>query len=452
MLEKLSSVLKNTFNKIASAIFIDQKIVNEIIKDLQRALIESDVDIHIVFELSEKIKKKALEEKSSLEKKEQLIKLIHDEIVNILGKEKSEIKLKKAKPEKIMLVGLYGSGKTTTAAKLAYYYNKRGMSCCLVGLDVHRPAAPEQLEQMAKKANIPCFINKKEKDAMKIWNEFESQIKKYDIAIIDTAGRDALDKGLIEEIKKLGKKIEAEHTVLVIQSDIGQAAKKQASEFKKACNIDGVIITRMDGTAKGGGAITACVETGANVLFIGTGEKLADIEIFNPTSFVSRILGMGDLEALLEKAKSVISPEDQEKMEERLKEGNFSLLDLYEQLKTMQGMGPLSKITEMIPGLGKMKIPSEILEVQGEKMKKWKFAIDSMTKEEIEDPDIIDSSRINRISKGSSVSTADIRALLKQYKTVKKFFGSGIGPGNLEGMDQKKLAKLAKKFGGKFKF
>jgi len=452
MLEKLSSVLKNTFNKIASAIFIDKNIVNDIIKDLQRALIESDVDIKIVFELSEKIKKKALEEKSSLEKKEQLIKLIHDEIVSILGNEKTEIKLKKTKPEKIMLIGLYGSGKTTTAAKLAYYYNKRGMSCCMVGLDVHRPAAPEQLEQMAAKAKIPCFINKTEKDPMKIWKEFESQIKKYDIAIIDTAGRDALDEGLIDEIKMLSKKIGAEHTVLVIQSDIGQAAKRQAAEFRKTCNIDGVIITRMDGTAKGGGAITACVETGAKVLFIGTGEKLADIEVFNPTSFVSRILGMGDLEALLEKARLVISPEDQEKLEERLKEGKFTLLDLYEQLKTMQGMGPLSKIAEMIPGLGKMKIPSELLEVQGEKMKKWKFAIDSMTREEIEDPDTIDTNRINRISKGSNIPTSDIRALLKQYKMVQKFFGSGLGAGSMEGMDQKKLAKLAKKFGGKFKF
>jgi len=450
MLEKLSSVLKNTFNKITSAIFIDKKIVDDIIRDLQRALIEADVDVKIVFELSEKIRKKALEEKTSLEKKEHLIKLIHDEIIAILGGEKKELTLKKEKPEKIMLVGLYGGGKTTTAAKLAHYYSKRGLSCCLLGLDVHRPAAPEQLQQLAIKAKIPYFINKEEKNPLKIWKQFEDEIKRYDIVIIDTAGRDALDLDLITEIKKLSEKINPEHAILVIQGDIGQAAKRQASEFKKACDIDGVIISRMEGTAKGGGAIAACVETGAKVLFIGIGEKLQDIEVFNPTSFVSRMLGLGDLEALLEKARSVISQEEQEKIEDRLKKGTFTMLDLYEQLKTMQGMGSLSKMVEMIPGLGKMKIPSELLEVQEEKLKKWKFAIDSMTKEEIENPDIIDSTRINRISKGSYVPTSDIRALLKQYKMVKKFFGGGIS--DIEGMDQKKLAKLAKKFGGKFKF
>ena len=448
MLEKLSSVLKNTFNKIASAIFIDKKVIDEIIKDLQRALIEADVDVKIVFELSEKIRKKALEEKTALEKKEHLIKLIHDEIIAILGGEKAEIELKKG--QRIMLLGLYGSGKTTTAAKLAHYYSKRGFSCCLLGLDVHRPAAPEQIEQLAIKAKIPYFVNKEEKNPLKIWQQFENQIKKYDIVLIDTAGRDAFDLELIKEIKKLYEQIKPEHTILVIQAEIGQTAKRQASEFKKACSIDGVIITRMEGTAKGGGAIAACVETGAKVLFIGTGQKLQDIETFNPTSFVSRMLGMGDLETLLEKARSVISKEEEEKIEERLKKGTFTMLDLYEQLKTMQGMGPLSKITEMIPGLGKMKIPTEILEVQEEKMKKWKFAIDSMTKEEIEDPEIIDSLRIARISKGSNVPASDIRALLKQYKLVKKFFGSGVSPEL--GLDQKKLAKLAKRFGGKFKF
>jgi signal recognition particle subunit SRP54 len=451
MLEKLGSALKNTFNKIASAIFIDKRVIDEIIKDLQRALIEADVDVKIVFELSEKIRKKALENKANLEKKELLIKLIHDELVSILGGEKTELKLEKIKPMKIMLVGLYGSGKTTAAAKLAHYYGKRGFSCCLVGLDVHRPAAPEQIEQLAIKAKIPYFIDKKEKNPLKIWKQFENQIKKYDIAIIDTAGRDVLDAELVNEIKKISGEIGQEHTILVTQGDIGQAAKKQASELKKVCKIDGVIVTRMDGTAKGGGAIVACVETGAKVLFIGTGEKLQDIETFNPTSFVSRMLGMGDLETLLEKVHSVMGKEEEEKIEERLKKGSFTMLDLYEQLKTMSGMGPLSKVAEMIPGLGKLKVPSEILDVQEEKMKKWKFAINSMTKEEIENPDIIDSPRIARISKGSNVTASDIRSLLKQYKMVKKFFGSGLS-GMETGLDQKKLAKLTKRFGGKFKF
>jgi len=452
VLDKIGSAFKDALSKITGAIFVDKKLIDSIIKDIQRALLEADVNVELVFELSKKIREAAISEKSTLEKKEQLIKLIHDELVSILGKEKKELEIKKG--AKIMFLGLYGSGKTTTIAKLANYYMKRGMKTCAIGLDVHRPAAPEQLEQLGKKAKFPAFINKTEKNPIKIWNQFSDELKKYDLTLIDTAGRDVLDNELIKELKELKNLIKPTEIILVMPADIGQAAKFQASEFQKAVNISGVIITRMDGTAKGGGVLTACNETKAPVLFIGTGEQIQDIEQFNPTSFVSRMLGMGDIESLIEKAKLAIEEKDKEKIEKRLEEGKFTLLDLYEQLKAMQSMGPLGKIAEMIPGMGKMKIPENLMETQESKLKRWKFAIDSMTKQEIENPEIISGSRVSRIAKGSHISASDVKELLSQYKLIKQFFGqakdmSDINPSQ---MSQKQLRQLAKRFKGKLKF
>lgn len=458
MLDKLGNTLKNVINKIAGAVFIDKKVIDEICKELQRSLLEADVDTKIVQELIEKIKKKAQEKIAGLEKKEHLIKLIHDELVEILGKEAKELKPdKKKKPFKIMLLGLYGCGKTTTAAKIAFYYSKRGYKTCLLGLDVHRPAAPEQLEQLAQKAKIPYFIDKEEKNSLAIWKKFQDKIKSYDLVIIDTAGRDVLNNALIHEINSLYHEIKPELVILTIAADIGKAASTQAQGFKKACPINGVIITRLDGTAKGGGALVSCAETKAHVLFIGTGEKLQDIETFNPSGFVSRLLGMGDIRALLEKAKLVIEEKEQKKIKSRLEEGKFTLSDLYDQLKAMQNIGPLSKISEMIPGLGglgllKTKMPN-FLDVQEAKLKRWRYAIDSMTPEERENPEILNASRIARISKGSNVPTNEIRELIKQYKIVKDLISSKFAAtGNIQNLasgqiDQKTLQKLAKKFG-----
>jgi signal recognition particle subunit SRP54 len=452
VLEKLGSILKDTLKKVASAIFVDETLLNEILGDLRKALLEADVSIELVNQIADNIREKAKEEKDNLKRKELIVKIIHDELVRILGSEKKEFVINK--PAKILFVGLYGAGKTTTIAKLALYLSKRGYKTAMLGLDVHRPAAPEQLEQLGMQAKIPAFIDKNEKNALKIYKRFESQLEKYDVVLIDSAGRDALEKSLISEIKELQKEISPQHVILVMTADIGKAAKKQASEFKSACNIDGVIITRMDGTAKAGGALVACAETSAPVLFICTGEKLHDIETFSPTSFVSRLLGMGDLESLMEKAKSAISKEQQSKMEQRLEEGKFTLLDLYEQLKAMQNIGPLGKIAEMIPGLGGAKLPQELLEAQNEKMKRWKFAIDSMTKNEIENPETLDSQRIARISKGSNVPASEIRALLKQHKMAKDMIKSGINPEKMSarggipaGINRKELMKMAKKMG-----
>ncbi|OYT38186.1 signal recognition particle protein [Candidatus Pacearchaeota archaeon ex4484_31] len=448
MLDKLGGGLRKALHKLASSVFVDKKVVEDVIKQIKRTLLEADVNLELVNELCEKVRKKASEKVPGIEKKEQIIKLIHDELVNILGAKSFKLEIdRKKKPYKIMLIGLYGTGKTTTTVKLAFYYSKRNYKVCVLGLDTHRQAAPEQLEQLAKKANVACFVDKEEKNALSVWKKFSDKLKKYDIVFIDTAGRDTLSKGLINELKTLNKVINPEKTFLVISADIGKAASRLAKGFSQACKIDGIIVTKLDGTAKAGGALSSCKEAKANVVFITTGEKLYDIESFDATSFVSRLLGLGDLKALVEKARLAFEEKERKKLEKRLKAETFTLDDLYEQIKAMQKIGPLSKIAEMIPGFSFLTSrASKLFDVQEEKLKRWKYAIDSMTKEERENPEMINASRLARISKGSAVSAGEIRELLKQYKIMKQF----ISETNLEqGIDQRTLQKLAKKFGKK---
>ncbi|MAG02893.1 signal recognition particle protein [Candidatus Pacearchaeota archaeon] len=457
MLNSLSSALKKGFDKIAGAIFIDTKTIELVVKDLQRALIQADVNIHLVKEIGDKIKKEAANEKiKGIEKKEHITKILHDEILHLLGDEKHELTLEKGKNNKIMLTGLYGAGKTTTTSKLASYYAKRGFKTAMLGLDVYRPAASEQLEQLGKQNKIQAFTDKNEKDPLAIYQKYENELKDFDLVIIDTAGRHSLDEELVSEIKNLNDKIKPDYKILTIQADIGQAAKDQASKFQETIDINGVIITRMDSTAKAGGALTACNETNSPVYFIGTGEKASDFETFNPKSFISRMLGLGDLEGLLEKVQSAVDEKSQKNLKSKLEEGKFDLRDFQEQIKQMGNMGSFSKMIEMIPGLGKAKVPDNLLGAQEDKLKKWQHAIDSMTQEEIENPEIIEkeTSRLGRIAKGSGTTTSDIRQLIKQYKMLKDLTQGGelqdLDPS--QGFSQKQMMKIAKKFGKKVKF
>lgn len=342
-----------------------------------------------------------------------------------------------------------GAGKTTTVAKLGNYFTKRGHKVALLGLDVHRPAAKEQLKQLAERNKLNYFIDEKENNAVKTWKKFEKDLKKYDLILIDTAGRHSLDKSLIKEITALNKDIKPTEAILVMPADIGQAAKKQAREFQEAVNISGVIITRMDSTAKGGGALTACGETKAPVYFITTGEKINDIEEFNPKAFLSRLLGMGDLQALIEKVKSATDDKKQKQIQKRLEEGKLSLDDVVEQVKSMGSMGGLDKIKSMIPGLGSAKIPDKMLGTQEEKIKKWEHIIKSMTPEEKENPEILkkQTSRISRVAKGSGTHTSEVRSLLKQYDMLNEMIKSGTDLDMSHGFSQKQIQKLIKKFG-----
>ncbi|MBW2965903.1 signal recognition particle protein Srp54 [Candidatus Woesearchaeota archaeon] len=444
VLEKLGESLKNTLSKIAKSVFVDEKLVNELIKDIQKALLQSDVNVKLVFELTKEIKTRALKQEtpSGLTKKEHLVNIVYEELVKFLGEKQAEVKIQKKKPFKIMMTGLFGSGKTTSIGKLGKYFQKRGYKVASLGLDVHRPAAPEQLAQVSKQINMPCFIEKKEKDPIKIYRKYESEFNKYDILIIDTAGRDALSDELIKEIRHLYKTIEPDENLLIISADIGQAAQKQAEVFHENAKITGVVVTKMDGTAKGGGALTACAATQAPIKFIGVGEKIDDLETFNPSGFVGRMLGMGDIQALLEKAREAMPEEQAEDLSKRLLKGDFTLLDLYEQMAAMKKMGSLRKIMEMVPGMGQLKLPKEMLDVQEGKLKQWKHAMDSMTQEELEEPDKISSSRIDRIAKGSGVSSKTIRELIKQYRMSKKMVKMLKGKG-------KNMDKLMKQFKGK---
>jgi signal recognition particle subunit SRP54 len=421
VLENLGESLRSAFDKITRSMFVDDKLITEIVREIQRALLQSDVNVRLVFNLTERIKERALKEEAlaGMSRKEQLIKIVYDELVNLLGKEEGRIDITK-KPTKIMLVGLFGSGKTTNAGKLAKYYQKQGLSVACLQTDFYRPAAYEQLVQLCSGIGVQVFGDKGLKDAVKIYREFEERLKKFDVVIIDTAGRDALSPDLISELNSLAKVTTPDERILVLSADIGQAAEAQAKAFHESCGITGVLITKLDGTAKGGGALIACSVTDSKVKFIGVGEKIDDLERFRPANFVSKLLGMGDLEALLEKAKEAINEDQAEDLSKRFLKGEFNLVDLYEQMEAMNKMGPLSKIVEMIPGFGQLKMPKETLQVQQAMLQKWKIAMDSMTKAELEDPDIMTAARIARIAKGSGIAEPDIRGLLKQYKQSKK--------------------------------
>lgn len=451
MLKRLGDALKKAQDKIANAIFLDKNLVDSIVRELQRALIEADVDIMLVKQLSDKIKKAAFDERiKEIEKKEHLIKILHDELISILGESK-ELKLLEKKQTKIMLLGLYGAGKTTTIAKLGNYFQKRGKKVALVGLDVHRPAAKEQLMQLAEKNNLKAFVDLKETNALKTYKKFKKDLEKFDLVLIDTAGRHTLDKELIKEIKELGKEISPTETILIMPADVGQAAKKQAKEFQDALKISGVIITRMDSSAKAGGALTACAETKAPVYFITTGEKINDLEDFEPERFLSRLLGMGDLETLMEKIKSVTDEKQQSKLQKKLEEGKLSLEDVISQVKSMNAMGGFDKLKGLIPGMSSAKIPEDKLGAQEEKVKKWEHIVKSMTPEEKENPEILQkqTSRISRVAKGAGVHTSDIRSLLKQYDMLQSFVKDSGDMDMSEGMSQKSMQKLMKKFGKK---
>jgi len=454
MLEKLGEIIRKATDRIANALFLDKDLVDSIVRELQRALIEADVNVALVKELSDKIRKGALDERiKGVEKKEHMIKILHDELLNILGEYK-QLKLGSGR-NVILLLGLYGSGKTTTTAKLGNYFSKRGFRVALIGLDTHRPAAQEQLKQLGERHKLNCFIDMSEKNPLKIWKNYEKQLKDYNLVIVDTAGRHTLDEELIKEIKAIDKETKPTERILVLPADIGQAAKQQSSQFKDAVDISGVIITRMDSTAKAGGALTACAETKSGVYFIGTGEKINDIEEFNPRSFLSRLLGMGDLEMLIEKIKSVTEEKGQKKIQKSIEGGKLTLDDVVEQVKSMGSLGGFDKIKSMIPGMSniKAKIPEGALESQEAKVAKWQHIIKSMTSQEKSNPEILEkqTSRIARVARGAGVHTSDVRSLLKQYKLLNDMLKSGTGDLS-QGLSQKQLQKFAKKFGKKMRF
>ncbi|MBD3262764.1 signal recognition particle protein [Candidatus Woesearchaeota archaeon] len=442
VLSNLGEKLKESLRKLVKAGLIDPKIVDELIADIKKALIGSDVNIELANKICNTIRNRALKEKppKGITAREHTINIVYEELTKFLGGQEGRIEITE-KPTKIMLVGLFGSGKTTTAGKLAKMYKKKGLKVCLVQTDTWRPAAYDQLKQLAEKVHVPFYGEKEEKDPVKIIKKYEKDFHRFNVVIIDTAGRDALNKELIEEIKKVKTALNPHESLLVLSGDIGQGAQKQAQMFHNAVKVSGVIITKLDGTAKGGGALTACAATAAPVKFIGVGEHIEDLEAFKPKNFVGRLLGMGDLETLLKKAEEAMKKEDAEKMGKKMLKGDFTLQDLFDQMEAMKKMGPLSQVANMIPGMGMAKLPKGFMGTQEEKLKVWKHIMLSMTPEEKNNPDIIKPSRIERIAKGSGRSMQEVRELLKQYKQMKKVMKMMGSPAQMK--------KIKKMMGGK---
>lgn len=432
MLGKLSSSLKETIRKIAMAKRIDKRTVDELVRDIQRALIQADVKISLVKELSGRIRERALKEKIVLNPREHVIKVVYEELINIIGKG-VEVPLA---AQKIMMVGLHGSGKTSSCAKLARYFQKKGLKPAVICADVYRPAASDQLRQLCDKIGVSFYdganLPDRNKNVMGIVKSGVKEFEKYDVEIIDTAGRHALEEDMIEEIRRIEKTIKPEQRFLILDASIGQQASVQAKAFDDAIGITGIIITKMDGTAKGGGALSAVSETNSGVAFIGTGEKVDDFEKFESDSFISRLLGMGDIKSLIEMAEESLKPED---VDVDFLKGKFTLNDLYKQLEALKKMGPMKKLIQMLPlgGLG-IDFDDQMYQITEDKLKTFKVMMDSMTEEELNEPKIIGGSRLKRIARGSGTTTAEVNELVKYHRMMQKMIKSltsGRGRGKI---------------------
>lgn len=402
-----------------------EKAVQEFIRDLQKELIKSDVNVKLVFQLTRRIKERASKEKPppGASKREWLLKIVYEELSQLFGGDQQPRILPPKTPWIILLVGVQGSGKTTTAGKLAYYYTRRGYKVALVSTDTFRPGALQQLKTLAEKAGA-IFYGEDKGDPARI---AEKGIKYAlergaEIIIVDTAGRHGFgdEEALLDEMKSISTTINPDEVILVLDAAIGQKAYELARKFHEATPIGSLIVTKLDGTARGGGVLSAAAATGATVKFIGTGEKIDELEPFRPAKFVGRILGLGDLEALLEKLKSLEEARELEEAAEDILKGKINMRVIYRQLKSMRKMGPLNKVLQMLPGFGLMsKINDETARLGEEKIKKWLAIIESMTYQELDKPEIIDRSRMRRLAIGSGTTTEDVKELLAYYKNLK---------------------------------
>ncbi|MHC1567045.1 MAG: signal recognition particle protein Srp54 [Candidatus Syntropharchaeia archaeon] len=432
MLGKLEESLRGVVNKIARANRIDEKTVNEIVRDIQRALLQADVNVSLVMELSNQIKRRALKEKPKLSPREHVINVVYQELVKIVGKS-TPIDLGE---QTILMVGLQGGGKTTTVAKLARYFQRKGLKPAVICADVYRPGASDQLRQLCEKIDVP-FYWEEESDAVTITKNGIREFQRYDVKIIDTAGRHSLEKDLIKEMEDINRAVNPDHKFLVIDAAIGQQASAQAKAFHESVGITGVIITKMDGTAKGGGALSAVAETNSSIAFIGTGEGIEDLERFDPDGFISRLLGMGDIKSLIERAEETIDTKEFDV--EAMLRGKFTLKDMYKQLEAINRMGPLKQIISMLPlgGFG-INLDDTDYQVTKEKLNRYKVIMDSMTEEELNNPKIINASRIKRISRGSGSRIEEVNELLKYHKMMQKALKG------MRGIQMKKIMKKMK--------
>jgi len=411
--------------KLLRLTVVDEKAVKELARDLQRSLLQSDVNVNLVLQISQAVETRSLEEKlpPGIPRREHVIKVLYEELTRFLGEDPAKITVEPGKKNVIMLVGIQGTGKTTASVKLARFYQKRGMRPAIVCADTYRPGAFDQLKQLAERVNVPVYGEPNSKEVLKIVKKGKEQFEqqKHDLIIIDTAGRHKDEGELMSEMKDLARLIVPDEIILAIDASIGQAAMSQATAFNETTTIGSILVTKLDGTAKGGGALSAVAATKAKIKFIGTGEKIDDLEQFVPSSFVGRLLGMGDIKALVDKVREAEVVVPQKKARAFL-EGKFTLKDMYDQMVAVRKMGPLKKLMGMVPG--GMNIPDDAMETAEKRLDSWRVIIQSMTKEEVEDPKLVDSSRARRIARGSGRTEKEVKELINQYFMMKKMMRS----------------------------
>jgi signal recognition particle subunit SRP54 len=422
MFELLTEKFSSVVEKLRGVKKIDEKTLDEALKDIRTALLEADVNVDVVKEFISDIKQKVLGQEliKGLSAGETIIKLIYDETIKILGGEEPPTLAKPDNPPAIiMLVGLQGTGKTTTAGKLAKYLKSKGYRVGVASTDVRRPAAAKQLCTLAQSIDIPCFVDEEEKDALKLTEKVIQDAKKqgFSYIILDTAGRLHIDQELMEELKKIKEKVKPAEVLYVADAMQGQDAITTAEEFHKAVGLTGVILTKLDGDAKGGIALSVRKVLGVPIKFIGTGEKIENLEPFYPDRIAQRILGLGDIQTLIEKMQAAIEEDKAKQMAEKIMNAEFTLEDLRDQIRMIRNLGPMEQILKMIPGVGS-KIKD--LKVDEKQFVKIEAIINSMTPEERVKPHIINGSRKKRIARGSGTTILDVNKVLKQYEEMKK--------------------------------
>jgi signal recognition particle subunit SRP54 len=423
MFDSLSERLEDIFKKLKGRGYLKEEDVDVALREIRLALLEADVNFRVVKDFVSRVREKAVgkEVLQSLTPGQQVVKIVHDELIELLGSKNEKIQLSPNPPTVIMMIGLHGSGKTTTAAKLAYFFNKQGRRPMLVAADLQRPAAVDQLVTLGAQINVPVYSNKTEKDPVVVTKEslVKARQEARDILILDTAGRLHIDQELMDQLKRVKEAVNPTEILLVADAMTGQDAVNIAKSFNEEIGIDGIILTKMDGDARGGAALSIRAVTGKPIKFIGVGEKIEMLEPFHPDRVASRILGMGDVLSLIEKAQETVTERDAEKLQKKILEDSFDLEDLRDQLRRIRSMGPLENLLSMIPGIG-----SQIknVRIDDREIKRIEAIINSMTPKERRNPHIINGSRKKRIARGSGTTVADVNRLLKQYKEMKKMF------------------------------
>jgi len=437
MLDGLKTGLRAALKKIVNSSAIDEALIKELAKDIQRALLQSDVNVKLVFQITKNLEERSLKETPppGLSRKDYIVKILYDELSKLLGTEE-EYKFQAGKMNKVLMLGIQGSGKTTITAKLAKFLTKQGYRVSVIGADTFRPGALTQLKTMCEKTNVEVYGEEENKNSPDIvkngLKNFEG--KNFDVVLIDTAGRHKEEKDLLEEMTRISNVADPDLALLVIDGTIGQQCYNQAEAFHKIVPVGGIIITKLDSSAKGGGALAAAAATGAKIMYIGTGERIDDLEKFLPTRFVGRLLGMGDIQALLDMAKRLEIEGNEERLK-RITHGKMNMEDFYFQIEEATKAGGLRNILENMPGFSGM-VKEDQLDQQEERMERWRYVIQSMTKEEKADPDIINASRVKRIARGSGWPEHEVKELLKAYKNSKTMMKASKGR-QLQGMLRK---------------